>query len=76
VKTTSAISLAAVLALSGLVSGCATDEMKKDIADAKAMAASADSKAQQALDAARASQRCCDESRERMDRAMKKAFNK
>ena len=73
-----------------LFSGCATDQMKKDIADAKAMAeqaqssadaasakaASAESKADMAMDAAQNAQSCCDANAERLDRMFRKAMTK
>ena len=80
----------AVLAASTLLSGCATEQMKQDIADAKAMAeqaqasaeqaqSSADaaaSKADMAMDAARSAQACCDANSERVDRMFRKAMMK
>ena len=81
---------AAILAASTLLSGCATEQMKQDIADAKAMAeqaqataeqaqSSADaaaSKADMAMDAARGAQACCDANSERVDRMFRKAMMK
>jgi hypothetical protein len=81
---------AAVLAASTLISGCATEQMKQDVADAKTMAAeakaaaeqaqsSADSAASQAdmaMDAARGAQACCDANSERVDRMFRKAMMK
>ena len=81
---------AAVLAASTLLSGCATEQMKQDIAEAKAMAeqaqadagqaqSSADAAASQAdmaMDAARGAQACCDANSERVDRMFRKAMMK
>lgn len=84
------VAAAAILAASTLLSGCATEQMKQDIADAKSMAAeakaaadsaqsSADSaaaKADQAIDASRGAQSCCDANSERVDRMFRKAMMK
>lgn len=82
-KKTALLSLAAVLASAGLVSGCATDELKKEIADVRTLAEqaqgtanAADAKAQQALDAANNAQACCNENSEKIDRMFRKAMLK
>jgi outer membrane murein-binding lipoprotein Lpp len=83
------ILFATVLAAT-LLSGCATDQMKKDIADAKSAAAAAqqsadaaaatadaaDSKADRALSAAQEAQACCDANSEKIDRMFHKAMMK
>ena len=51
-KSLSALTLSATLAASLLLGGCASDQMKKDIADAKAMAESAQASADRAQKAA------------------------
>jgi hypothetical protein len=84
------IALTAAVALAALLSGCATDQMKKDIADAKAAAdqaqATADraqstadaagARADAAMDAARDAQACCDANSEKIDRMFRKAMTK
>lgn len=81
---------AAVLAASTLLAGCASEQTKQDIADAKAMAAEAKAAAEQAqssadaaasqadmaMDAARGAQACCDANSERVDRMFRKAMMK
>lgn len=74
---------AAVLAASTLLSGCATDQMKKDIADAQAMAEEANAKAEaaaakadMAMDTAQDAQACCNANSERVDRMFRKAMMK
>lgn len=81
---------AAVLAGSTLLSGCATEQMKQDVADAKTMAAQAQADAERAqrsadaaastadmaLDAARGAKACCDANSERVDRMFRKAMMK
>jgi uncharacterized protein YceK len=89
-KRTIALPFAAALTLTALLSGCATDQMKKDIADAKASAeqaqitadaanakaSSAENKADMAMDAARGAQACCDANAEKIDRMFRKAMTK
>lgn len=82
-KKTALLSLAAVLAASGLISGCATDELKKEIADVRTLAEqaqstanAADAKAQQAQDAARDAQACCTDNTQKIDRMFRKAMLK
>jgi hypothetical protein len=79
-------SFAAVL----LLSGCATDQLQRDIAEVKQIAQdakasseraqmSADaamSKAEDASSAAQAAQVCCQENQERLNRAWRKGMNK
>ena len=81
---------ATVLVASTMLSGCASEQTKQDIADAKAMAAEAKaaaeqaqgtadaaaSKADMAMDAARGAQACCDANSERVDRMFRKAMMK
>jgi outer membrane murein-binding lipoprotein Lpp len=82
-KRFSTILVSASMAAALLLSGCASDQMKKDISDARSMAeqaqASAD-RAQRSADAAAsaasAAQSCCDENKTRVDRAFRKAMNK
>jgi hypothetical protein len=84
------VALSAALAVAALLSGCATDQMKKDIADAKAMAEQAQSSADRAqstadaasaradaaMNAARDAQACCDANAEKIDRMFRKAMTK
>ena len=79
----SAFSIAAALAASTLLSGCATDQMKQDIAEARTMAEnaqnsadSANAKADAAMDAAQAAQACCNANSEKIDRMFRKAMTK
>ena len=89
-KSLSALTLSAALAASLLLGGCASDQMKKDIADAKAMAESAQASADRAQKAAAdgtaradaaasqaaAAQACCTANTERVDRMFRKAMSK
>ena len=82
--------LAAVLAASGLLFGCATDELKREIAEARSLAEQAqetadraqkaanesNAKADRAMNAARNAQACCDANSERVDRMFRKAMMK
>ncbi len=78
-----AVIAAAVLAASTLLSGCATDQMKEDIAEARAMAEEANTKADaasakadMAMDTAQDSQACCNANSEKLDRMFRKAMMK
>jgi len=82
-KRTAVLAAAAVLAASTLLSGCATDQMKQDIAAAKAMAEEANAKADaasakadMAMDTAQGAQACCDANSEKVDRMFRKAMMK
>lgn len=78
-----AVIAASVLAASILLSGCASDQMKKDIAEARAIAVEANTKADaaaakadQAMDAAQDAQACCNANSEKLDRMFRKAMMK
>lgn len=78
-----AVIAAAVLATSTLLSGCATDQMKEDIAEARAIAEEANSKADaaaakadMAMDTAQDAQACCSTNSEKLDRMFHKAMMK
>jgi hypothetical protein len=82
-KRYSALSFASALAVTVMLSGCATDQMKKDIADTRAMAEQAQSSADQAQSTADAAMRsaseaqaCCDANSEKIDRMFRKAMTK
>jgi len=89
-KRFSVLLLSASMTAALLLSGCASDQMKKDIADAKAMAGQAQTtaeraqqsadaaaaKADAAANAANAAQSCCNDNRERIDRMFRKAMRK
>ena len=82
-KRTAVVAAAAVLAASTLLSGCATDQMKQDIAAAKALAEEANAKADaasakadMAMDAAQDAQACCNANAEKVDRMFRKAMMK
>jgi predicted small secreted protein len=75
-KRIKVVAAAAVLAASTLLSGCATDQMKQDIADAKAMAEEANAKADAAMNAAQDAQSCCNANSEKLDRMFHKAMMK
>ena len=82
-KRVTIVAAAAVLAASTLLSGCATDQMKQDIADAKAMAEEANAKADaasakadSAMNAAQDAQSCCNANSEKLDRMFRKAMMK
>ena len=82
--------LAFVLAATGLVAGCATDELKKELADVRAQAEQANSaaaaaqrsadaaqaRADEALDAANEAKACCEANSEKIDRMFRKAMMK
>jgi hypothetical protein len=82
-KRTAVIAAAAVLAASTLLSGCATDQMKTDIAEARAVADEANAKADaaaakadMAMDTAQEAQACCNANSEKVDRMFRKAMMK
>jgi uncharacterized protein YceK len=82
-KRIAVVAAAAVLATTTLLSGCATDQMKKDIADAKALAEEANAKADaaaakadSAMNAAQDAQACCNANSEKLDRMFHKAMMK
>jgi outer membrane murein-binding lipoprotein Lpp len=89
-KRLSVLTLSAAMTATLLLSGCATDQMKKDIADAKAMAQQAQvaadraqksaddaaAKADAAASAANSAQSCCNANTERLDRMFRKAMTK
>jgi predicted small secreted protein len=82
-KRTAVIAAAAVLAASTLLSGCATDQMKQDIAEARAVADEANAKADaaaakadMAMDTAQEAQSCCNANSEKIDRMFRKAMMK
>ena len=82
-KRTTVIAAAAVLAAPTLFSGCASDQMKKDIAEVRAMAEEANAKADaaaakadMAMDTAQDAQACCNNNSEKVDRMFRKAMMK
>jgi outer membrane murein-binding lipoprotein Lpp len=89
-KRLSVLTLSAAMSATLLLAGCASDQMKKDIADAKGMAqqaqAAADraqrtadeaaAKADAAASAANSAQSCCNTNTERLDRMFRKAMSK
>ena len=82
--------LAFVLATAGLVSGCATDELKKELADVRAQAEQANTnamaaqrsadaaqtRADEAMAAANEAKACCEANSEKIDRMFRKAMMK
>ncbi len=87
---TRTLTLAVVLAATGLVSGCATDQLKQELAEVRAQAeqaSSAAAKAQRTADAAQAradaameaaneARSCCEANSEKIDRMFRKAMMK
>jgi len=68
--------LAVAVLAATLLSGCATEQMKQDIAEARALAEEANIKADRALSNSEDAQACCRDNSEKLDRMFRKAMMK